>query len=114
MNRKTFALAVTILLATAVLSWARPPLSVDLLYDAKAKVLKVSIKHPSNNPRKHFIHRIYIYKNKEEPVKYFYNQQTSNEGLDAEIPLELKSKDTIRVKAFCIDAGQMETELSLP
>ena len=99
---------------TVNLSYARPPSQLDLKYDSKAKVLTVYIVHATINPQKHFIRVIHISKNVEEPIKYNYNRQPSNREFQYEYPIDLKSKDTVTVKAFCSDAGIKETTLVIP
>ena len=91
-------------------SFATPPAEIRLEYDVEQKVLKVDIDHISHNPHKHFIRKIEIYKNDEEPIIKRFAAQKS-EGISVEVALEAKEQDKIRVKAVCNQAGTLEGTL---
>lgn len=93
---------------------AHPPSDIALIYDAEKKVLVVDIKHVSDNMRKHHIRRIQVFKNDADPLEYSLVKQTSGAGLVHKVPLNAKSKDQIRVKAICSEAGYKEATLIIP
>ena len=92
--------------------WARPPSLINLNYDKEKEILHIEIQHPSN--REDFIRLILVYLNKDDPLEFKFNKQTSRMWLIQEIPLKTHSGDTIRVKAVCNKGGYKEELLSIP
>lgn len=95
-------------------AFSRPPSELNLDYDAQHKVLKVLIHHTTEDPQEHYIRRILVTKNQEEPRKFSYNRQPSNQEFLVELSLEMGSKDQVVVKAICSKAGTKEASLTLP
>ncbi len=95
-------------------SWARPPSDITLEYDKERKILKISLKHVTEDIQEHRIRKIIVTKNNEEPLKFYYASQTSPKEFIQEISLEAQSGDTIVVKAICSQAGNKEETLLIP
>ena len=94
--------------------WATPPKEIQLEYDQEKKVLHMDLKHVSSNPRKHYLRRVFIYKNSEEAIVRYYTKQTTPQGLTDDIAIDLSPGDKVRVLAVCSDAGRKEETLVIP
>lgn len=94
--------------------WANPPSGIDLDYDQEKKVLHIEVQHITKDPRKHYIRRLYIFKNEEEIEDFPFAKQTSTAELIQDVTLDLSPKDVIRVKAVCNQAGTKEETLVIP
>ena len=90
---------------------ARPPSKIDLSYDKDTKRLHVVVQHVSENLRKHHIRKLDVSVNDEMPFSHYFPSQTSAAELITDIPLDVAPNDTIRVEAFCSDAGRAEQTL---
>ena len=95
-------------------SWAHPPSDITLEYDKERKILKILLKHVTEDIQEHRIRKIIVTKNNEEPLKFYYSSQTSPKEFIQEISLEAQSGDTIVVKAICSQAGNKEETLLVP
>lgn len=90
---------------------ARPPSQIELAYDREKQSLHVVVKHISDNMRKHYIRKIDVSRNDEDPVPYYFSSQTSAAELIIDIPLEAQPNDVIYVEAVCSEAGRAEQTL---
>ncbi len=113
MKKFLFVGTMAILLLKAGVVQAHPPGKIELSYDAKEHILTVKIDHVTNNTLKHYIRKLTLFKNDQELDSYYFVTQ-SPQGLEEKIPLEAKSKDNIRVKAICKQAGYLEQTLTIP
>jgi len=92
---------------------ANPPKNVTLAYDAAAKVLKVTILHPSFAPSWHYIKTVTITKNKKPLANYPYTSQPGDEfTYTYEIPAV--PGDTLVVTAYCSMYGSRIESLTIP
>lgn len=92
---------------------AHPPKSVTLAYDVAAKVLKVTILHPSFTPSWHYIKTVTIEKNKQPLGSYPYQRQTGDEfSYTYEIPV--MSGDILVVNVFCNMYGSRTEMIKIP
>jgi hypothetical protein len=121
MKPKQIALA-KIIQSLGVIGWlfiaslghATPPLEMDLAYDQAKGTLDVRFVHPSTNRNKHFIRRIEVIKNNEEPTKYFYGFQPAAREFTYTYDLKAGPQDIITVKAHCEEGGTKEATLVIP
>jgi len=92
---------------------AHPPKKVTLTYDAAAKVLKVTILHPSFAPSWHYIKTVAVAKNKQALASYPYTSQPGDEfTYTYEIPVA--PGDTLVVTASCSMYGTRTESLTIP
>ena len=96
------------------LSWATPPSEIKLEYDQDKKILHMELKHVSSNPRKHYLRRVFIYKNDDDAIERDYTTQTNAQGLIEDVAIDLKGGDKVRVLAVCSKAGRKEETLVIP
>jgi len=93
---------------------ANPPKEIKLTYDKSKKVLTVEIKHNTRDLTEHYIRKISVYKNTEEPNHFSFVSQPAATGLTKEISVDLVPGDVVRVKAVCSEAGFKEETLIVP
>ncbi len=92
---------------------AHPPKSVTLAYDTAAKVLKVTILHPSFAPSWHYVKTVAVTKNKKPLAYYSYTSQPGDEfTYTYEIPAV--PGDTFVVTAYCSLYGTRVESLTIP
>ena len=96
---------IVVFLFFATFAFAHPPKSVVLSYDSGAKILSIEIEHRTYDFTEHFIHRIVVQKNDEEPFVLRYNRQDSSSIFTKEVELDAERGDTIQVKAYCNEGG---------
>ena len=97
------------------LGFAASPSSIDISYDSKEKNLHIAVNHVTHDPREHYIRKILIYKNADtEPAIYRYVQQSSTQAQAEDVAIDLKPGDTIKVEAYCIEAGKAENTFTVP
>ena len=99
---------------TPAVIFATPPSKIILEYDQEKKILHMEFKHVSSNPRKHYLRRVFVYKNDVEAIKRDYTTQTNPQELIEDVSIELKPGDVIRVLAICSKAGRKEETLIIP
>ena len=94
-------------------AWATPPYKLDVRYDAGDKALKVDIEHASHELSEHYIRKITVYKNSEEPKIFYYSHQPSPQQFTLTIPFEAKNGDKIRITASCSEGGSKDAETTV-
>lgn len=112
--RKIILFFVVLLFFVPKLVGATPPSNMELEYASEEKVLHVTMRHVTNNSRKHRIRLLIVYKNGEEFTRYYLPHQVSPKGIDKEVAMDAESGDEIKVKAICSDAGRKEVTLIIP
>jgi len=93
---------------------ANPPKEIKLNYDKDKKVLIVEILHITRDRTEHYIRKILVYKNQEEPISSSFVDQSTSTGFTIEIPIDLAAGDTVRIKAVCNEAGFKEEITVIP
>ncbi len=104
--KRILILGIVIFLGVVMKAQAIPPSSIELSYNPETKVLHADIHHISNNLREHHIRKVVIYVNEVEVNKVYYTNQTDASRLSVDIPLSVEDGDSIRLEAFCNDAGK--------
>lgn len=113
-DRLRVFIVLAVISSSGRLAWGHPPAPIELQYDPQTKVLHAEIRHVTDNPRRHHIRRLYVYKN-DAPIENFpYAKQTTPTSLIQDVPIEASSGDVIRVKAVCSEAGYKEETLIVP
>ena len=95
-------------------AYSHPPSRIDITYDPKEEVLSLTIAHITRDLNDHFIRRIEVKKNKEEPQIFYLNRQEKFNEFTYDISLEAEPNDVIKVKANCSKGGMKEEEFTVP
>ncbi len=109
---KKFFLAFVFLCVSNSSVLATPPRDLQLKYDPQAKSLEIVMKHPTVEPREHYIRTISVTVNNQEPQIHHWGFQRSLSEVKVKLPLELKSGDTVHIKATCSQGGSAEADLA--
>jgi hypothetical protein len=112
--RKIILFFVVLLFLVPKLVGAHPPSNMELEYDSEGKLLHITMRHVTNNSRKHRIRLLVVYKNGEQFANYYLPHQVSPKGIDTESALDAESGDEIKVQAVCSEAGRKEATLIIP
>ncbi|MFA5059761.1 MAG: hypothetical protein WC676_03955 [Candidatus Omnitrophota bacterium] len=96
------------------MAFAHPPSGVELSYDSANGALTVQAEHVSKNPRKHYVRRIAVSKNQEDPVGFSFSSQNSASRVFEQIPFQANRDDVIHAKLICSEAGQSEATITIP
>ena len=95
-------------------AFATPAKDIALQYDAKKEQLHVEAIHVSNSLQNHYIHRMSVTKNADEPVVTYFSRQSEPSKFIADTALEAQPGDSIRVELLCIKGGVSEATLVVP
>ena len=93
---------------------ATPPTAITLTYIKEKSILHVEIEHVTHNPRNHYIRRLEVYQNNNEPIVFNYPTQRDRSTVIEDVALSAQTGDTIRVVAICSKAGRKEETLVVP
>jgi hypothetical protein len=105
-------LLFTLLSLSGIVS-AHNPTDMDLSFDTSTKELKVSITHPVSDTNIHYIKKIYIKINQEEPIIEEYTRQPGNSFTYTFDGLEVIEGYAVRVNAECNQGGSIIRELKV-
>src|SRR5687767_6135178 len=108
---KVIMLAAVVTLAAGLKVEARPPSQIELTYDKDKQSLHIVAKHLSESMREHYIRKVDVWKNDEDPIPHFFSSQTSAAELITDIPLSAMPNDVIHVEAVCSKAGRTQQSL---
>lgn len=108
---KNIFLSVGLLFVFFSSASATAPGDLQLRYDASRQMLKISMKHPTVELREHYIRTITISVNGGPSKIHRLPFQRLASGVDFEVPVELKSGDSVYVKAACSQGGSAEQKL---
>ncbi len=97
------------------LAWAHAPLNITMTYDAKAKIVTISIFHPVARPTTHYIKRVVVSLNGTKIAdKSFYKQDTDvNQELILPVA-QAKSGDRVSIEAYCNVGGSLAKDIEIP
>lgn len=115
-NRITIYVVCFILSLSAIFllppaAQAHAPKDVVLQYDVLAQTLSVTISHNVSEPRKHYIKKVTIKKNRGLVSMHEYISQPENSPFTYTYPLEAKTGDTVEATADCSYFGSKRGEL---
>ena len=94
-------------------SFATPPVSIDLSYDKAKGILYVEAMHPSFNLDKSYVRLMDVYVNGQEVSTFNYYRQKEYDRFTDDVPLTVQAGDLIKVHLFCSLGGEMAKELKI-
>ena len=95
--------------------YCHPPKDINLNFNPDTKDMKIEVIHNVKNAQNHYIAKIDITVNKEQPIEKTYTQQTSLEKQEDTIKLEKASPgDKVKVKATCKIFGSKTVTIVIP
>lgn len=112
MKRSMMLLAMMLL--TCPLSFATPPGDLTLSYDLDAGMLPVQGPHPTQDRFKHYIRRMVVKQNQQEPQTFYFTRQDSASEFKQTVPLKMKAADKIHIQVYCSQGGSKEADLVIP
>jgi len=95
------------------ISFATPPVSIDLKYDLDKGSLHVEAIHPSFNLDKSYVRLMNVYVNDQEISTLNYYRQNDDNKFTDDVPLTAQAGDVIKVELFCSLGGDMSKELTV-
>jgi len=108
---RTLFILMMFLYITPILSFAHSPVEMTLSYDLEEQKLHLKLMHTSKNLNKHYIRKISIQLNDQEPVLQYFQRQKAPAFFKDEVPFEAEDGDTITVKAYCKKGGTKENQI---
>ena len=102
------------LMMVPVLSNATSPESLELKYDQLVGTLSAQGHHPTQDRFEHYIRRLIVVRNQEEPMKFFVTRQDSVSEFKITVPLKLEPGDKIHVDVYCSQGGMKAADLEIP
>jgi hypothetical protein len=94
-------------------SFATPPVSISLSYDADNRNLYVEAEHPSYNLDKSYVRLMHVYVNDRKVLTFNYFRQTDYNKFSDDVALTANVGDVIKVELFCTLGGEMSKELKV-
>ena len=85
--------------------FAHAPSEINLEYDLEEQKLNIEIIHVTKDIKEHFIRKITVRKNNEEPFDHFLHWQKENKKVLEEISVSAEEGDIFTVKATCKKGG---------
>ena len=108
--KKLMALLVMMLLACPV-SFAAPPANITLSYNLDAGTITAQGRHPTQDRFKHYIRRMVLTQNHEEPKTFYFTRQDLASEFKQTVPLKIKAGDKIHAQVYCSLGGSSEADL---
>lgn len=103
-------LMVMVFSATA---FSHPPKNVTL--SLNGGVLSVNVSHSVDNPDKHYIYRITIYRDNQIVTSVDYASQPGADGLSAAFDIGVSPQGSvIKAEAFCVIMGSAAGSITVP
>lgn len=94
--------------------FATPPETLDIQYSLDAQTLTLSGRHPTQHRLEHFIRRMIVTRNQEEPQKFYLTRQDSASEFKTTVPLKLEPGDMIKIETLCSQGGGKSAEFQVP
>src|SRR5262245_55130102 len=94
-----FFVSMAVMIANG--AWATPPESVDVSYNKDTGVLTVQGPHPTQDRHEHYIRRLVVTRNHDEPQKFYATRQDAANAFKMEVPFKAEPGDKIHVEVFC-------------
>src|SRR3989338_5915853 len=113
MKKMAIVLFVLLLGGFSRTVFAHPPLSISAEYDSLKRVLHVQINHVAHDNDEHYIRKLEIIKNGEEPITMYYKRQQTPTEFSADISLEAQDKDVVTIKSFSNEGGSLEHTIEI-
>ncbi|GEM_PF-1257282 len=93
---------------------AAPPSNLTLDYDLDSGTLTAQGSHPTQDRFEHYIRRMMVTKNQEEPQTFYFTRQNSAGEFKQTVSLKIKAGDKIHVQVYCSLGGSSEADLVIP
>ena len=111
--RKIFLSIFCLLTFSIPMSFATPPVSITLSYDATKGSLHVQALHPSFNLEKSYVRLMNVYVNGAQVQTLNYFRQNDYKEFTDDVPMTAKAGDVIKVDLFCSLGGEMAQEMTV-
>lgn len=95
-------------------AWATPPESLDVSYNQEKGLITVSGRHPTQDRLEHFIRRVRVTINQDEPQTTYLTRQESASEFQATVAVKGNPGDMIKVEVFCSQGGSKDFTLQVP
>ncbi len=94
-------------------SFAHGPKDIEIDYNEETKTLNVVVHHITQIAKKHYIRKMVIIKNDEEPINRFFYRQYNRLKVIKNVPLEAKDGDVIKIIVYGNKGGEYKWEFTL-
>ncbi|MDR3165618.1 MAG: hypothetical protein LBU13_08575 [Synergistaceae bacterium] len=114
-KRLSVEIFISFLLVTAFSgpAFSHPP--KDVTMSLKGGMLSVNVSHSVDNPDKHYIYKITIYKDNKIVLSKDYKSQTSADGLSDTFDIGTPQQGSvIKAEAFCVIMGSVSGSITAP
>ena len=96
------------------LVFATPPETLEIQYNPDKQSLTLSGRHPTQDRLEHFIRRIQVTRNQDEPETFYLTRQDSLKEFKVKIPIKIEPGDRIKAEVFCSQGGTKSIEFQAP
>ena len=93
---------------------ATPPESLELSYDQVAGTMSAQGHHPTQDRFEHYIRRVIVVRNQEEPKKFYVTRQDSVSEFKITVPVKIEPGDKFHVEVYCSQGGMKAVDLEIP
>jgi TusA-related sulfurtransferase len=107
------ALTLSVLMTGSVCVYPTPPISLELSYTQKTKILDVKVTHPTLFPSSHYIAFIDIKNRGRTVTSATYTSQPSKTSFTYSFPVNAGEGDIIEVTATCSFFGSKTSTLTI-
>jgi len=112
MKKLIWSLSLLAMLCVPEFMSAHPATDLKLDYDAKEKVLKVTVVHGSWDPAKHFIDTVKVSVDGVELIKQtFQSQPDGKEQPALYLIIDIKDGSKVKVDTHCCKGGDLSKEM---
>jgi hypothetical protein len=106
-------LALCLFLLPVTLSFATPPVSINLAYDLSSGNLHVEAVHPTSNLDKSYVRLMNIYVNGGQVSSVNYARQNDYDKFSDDAPVVAQVGDVIKVELFCAEGGSLAQAMTV-
>lgn len=103
-----------LMLLSCPVSFATPPADLQLSYDLDQGTLTAQGAHPTQDRFEHFIRRMVVTVNREEPQTFYFTRQNSAGEFKQTVSLPMKAGDKISVSVYCGKGGSKDANVTIP
>jgi hypothetical protein len=94
-------------------AFSHPPKNIAM--SLNGEVLSVNVSHSVDNPDKHYIYRIIIYRDNQIVVSRDYKSQPGVDGLSDTFDIGISQQGSvIKAEAFCVIMGNASGSITVP
>lgn len=93
--------------------FAHRPSGIDAVYDKDSNKLEITVSHIVSDRREHYIRKLSVFKNDDDPVIKFFTMQTLNYQHNYALDIDIKPGDRIKIEALCKKGGMTEAFIDL-